>query len=93
MTGDNTMRTLAIALAALCIAVPASAESPVAAGSDAQSANKSRDPNEVVCEKIEITGSRLIARRACATRAQWAERRLHERLDIDKAQKTGMKGE
>ena len=86
------MRTLAIAVAALCIGSTAAAQAPAAPASDAAGKN-ARDPNEVVCEKVEVIGSRLVAKRVCATRAQWAERRLRERLDIDKAQKTGMKGQ
>ena len=89
MTGDRMMRQLTIALAALCIAAPATAES----ASGDQSNKNSRDPNEVVCEKVEVIGSRLVSKKVCATRAQWAERRMRERLDVDKAQKTGMKGQ
>ncbi|WP_310468745.1 hypothetical protein [Sphingomonas sp.] len=87
------MRTLAIAIAALCIGSTAAAQAPATPASGAQSGKNARDPDEVVCEKVEVIGSRLVAKRVCATRAQWAERRLRERLDIDKAQKTGMKGQ
>lgn len=44
------------------------------------------DPNEVVCEKEEETGSRLGASKICKTRAQWAEERRLNRAEIDKAQ-------
>ncbi len=49
-------------------------------------AKKSHDPNEVVCERQEETGSRLSAHRVCQTRAQWAEQRRLDRQDVDHAQ-------
>ncbi|MEO5972401.1 MAG: hypothetical protein ABIP91_03450 [Sphingomicrobium sp.] len=94
--GDDreiNMRKLALALLAMGFAVPAAAESPHATGTSAQAGKKTGNPNEVVCEKIEIIGSRLNSKRVCATRAQWAEQRLRDRMEIDKAQRTGRKGE
>jgi len=38
-----------------------------------------RDPEEIVCEKIKLPGSRVEARKVCGTRAQWAELRRRER--------------
>ena len=52
----------------------------------AQSRN---DPNKIICETQEVIGSRLATKRVCATRAQWAERRLQERLQIDQSQRVG----
>ncbi len=56
----------------------------VAQASDSK--KKSKDPNEVVCEKQEVLGSRVATKRICMTRAEWAEKRRLERLEIDKAQ-------
>ncbi|HVF83777.1 MAG TPA: hypothetical protein VM913_06370 [Sphingomicrobium sp.] len=51
------------------------------------------DPNEVVCEKQEVTGSRLSVRRVCMTRAEWAERRAEDRQATEKIQtKRGVDG-
>ena len=44
------------------------------------------DPNETICEKITVTGSRLATRKVCATRAEWDRRRLEERQLIDRSQ-------
>ena len=44
------------------------------------------DPNEMVCEKQEVLGSRLAVRRVCMTRAQWADRRAQDRQTIDRSQ-------
>jgi invasion protein IalB len=52
----------------------------------AQSAHKVPDPNELVCEKTEDTGSRLSSHRICKTRAEWAEEKLSQRMDLDKLQ-------
>lgn len=45
------------------------------------------DPNERICEKITLTGSRLAVKKICATRAQWAERLRLDREAIDQAQR------
>jgi len=45
--------------------------------------------NEVVCEKVEITGSRLAVKRVCMTRAEWADRRQQDRSATEKAQILG----
>jgi predicted secreted protein len=84
---------LAASAAALLASTPAAAETAAAAAP--ATGQKAADPNnEVVCEKQEITGSRLGTRRICLTRAKWAERRLQDRQEIEKAQTNrGMKGE
>jgi hypothetical protein len=40
---------------------------------------RQRDPNEIVCERIKLPGSRVEARKVCGTRAEWAELRRRER--------------
>ena len=49
---------------------------------------KKGDPNEIVCEKIEVIGTRLGAKRVCATRAEWAEKRKLDREAVDNAQRS-----
>jgi hypothetical protein len=52
------------------------------------------DLNKVVCEKQESTGSRLAKTRVCLTKAQWAERRLQDRQELERVQmQRGAKGE
>lgn len=41
------------------------------------------DPNEKICENVAQIGSRLSKKRICATRAEWAERRLQDRKDAE----------
>lgn len=55
---------------------------------------KPADPNDVICEKQTVVGSRLATKRICLTRAQWIEQRRVDRQDLDKAQHSrGLKGE
>lgn len=57
-------------------------------------AKKQPDPNEVVCEKQKELGSRLSMKRVCMTRAEWAQRRLLDRQEVDKAQTNkGIRGD
>jgi hypothetical protein len=47
------------------------------------------DMNEVVCERQEVTGSRLARKKVCMTRAQWADSRLQDRQATEKVQLQG----
>lgn len=47
---------------------------------------KSTDPNEVVCEKVEQIGTRLVSDRVCMSRAQWAEQKRLTRQEIERVQ-------
>lgn len=49
-------------------------------------AKPARDPNEVVCEKQEILGSRVATKKVCLTRAQWADLKIQDRQEIEKVQ-------
>lgn len=78
-------------LAAACLlASPCAAlAQPVqqgAANSNATAEAGKFDPNEVVCEKQEETGSRLAVRRVCMTRSQWADRKGQDRQEIERVQ-------
>jgi hypothetical protein len=47
-----------------------------------------KDPNEKICEKQSVLGSRLATRRVCATRAEWAEQRRLDKEAIDQGQRS-----
>ena len=74
-----------LSLAALASAAAYAAE-PAPGGTTVQGVPAGKDPNEIVCEKQEVLGTRLSARRVCKTRAQWAEERRLQRMEIEKAQ-------
>lgn len=46
------------------------------------------DPNERVCEKIVVTGSRLSTRKICATRAEWEAKRQQDKDLVDQIQRS-----
>lgn len=74
------VRLTAFASIAFALVAPASAQDK--AGSKA----KAKDPNQMVCEKQEVLGSRLAVKRICMTRAQWAEKRREDRDLVQKSQ-------
>jgi hypothetical protein len=47
---------------------------------------KTGDPNEILCEKTEEIGTRLVTKRTCMSRAQWAEQRHLTRQMIEQLQ-------
>lgn len=51
-----------------------------------QNAKPARDPNEMVCEKQNDPGSRLVAAKVCHTRAEWADLRSQDRQELDRVQ-------
>ena len=65
----------------LALAATAPAESVAAPAANAA------DPHEKICENMTQIGSRLAKRRVCATRAEWAERRLQDRRDAEAVQR------
>lgn len=76
-------------------AAPALAQSTTASANQASaSAAPVNNPNEIVCEKQETTGSRIGARRVCMSRAEWADRKLQDRQELERVQvQRGNKGE
>lgn len=53
----------------------------------AEQAQSPKDPNERICEKQAVIGSRLATRKVCATRAEWEEKRRLDKETIDGAQR------
>lgn len=87
------VRGAAMASAAFVLCPPAVADTPPAS-KPPSSPRAGTDPNEVICQRQEVVGSRLQKRRVCMTRAQWADLRLQDRQALDKAQTMqGMKGD
>jgi hypothetical protein len=74
-------------MAALLFAVPAAAQTAAAPSPAPPTATGSaRDLNKIICEKQEVIGSRLATRRVCMTRAEWADRKLQDRQEIERVQ-------
>ena len=51
----------------------------LAADTSTQTGKIAADPNEKVCETVTTIGSRIAAKKICATRAEWAQRRKADR--------------
>lgn len=64
--------------------------SPAGASSTTTASAKGKrpksDPNEVVCRKEEVLGSRLQSRKICMTRSEWAEATRQQRADVERRQ-------
>src|SRR3954466_14844781 len=86
-TRSRSMKSFhVIALAPLAIVVAAEAP-PAASQSQSQpSAVQTDYYNQGVCQKQEVTGSRLATKRVCKTRAEWAREQLSDRQDLEKLQ-------
>jgi invasion protein IalB len=81
------MRNLVfVSAAVLLMSSVASAPALAQTAQASQTAKPAHDPNEVVCEKQEDTGSRVASHKICKTRAEWAEERRENRQNIDKIQ-------
>ena len=74
---------LLYALVALSVISPTVATAQTAKPAPAAS---KKDPNEIICERQKIPGSRLATAKVCKTRAEWADLRNQDRLDLERAQ-------
>lgn len=88
------MKTLALlTVASIAAAVPA-ASFAQAQAPQPQQRPAAGDPDEVICEKQEVIGSRIATKRICLKRWEWAERRQADRSAVERTQtQRGMKGE
>ena len=86
------MRILVQAMAAMLLVSPAMA---LAQGTQQQPAQQQQQHapaakgdyyNEIVCQNIGETGSRIAMHRVCMTRSQWAEQQRADRDEVDRAQ-------
>jgi hypothetical protein len=78
-------RTIAAHVASVATVAGALIAAPVGAAAPAQAGGY--DPNERVCEKITVTGSRLASKTVCMTRAQWEQRKRDDREAVEGAQR------
>ena len=79
------LKPLIIAALAFTAASPAFGE-PVTA-STSKVADKAKDPNRKICQKIEKIGSRLNVVRVCMTAAQWEEQKRDHREHFERVQR------
>lgn len=77
---DIAMRAI-FSLAAIILASTGSFASAVGQGATSKPATASNvpDPSDRICKDLLVPGSRMVTRRYCATRAEWAIREREEK--------------
>ena len=88
MQSGKTMLASVAGAALLLATAPAMAQTQPA-DQPAQAA-KNKDPNRIICEKIQETGSRLNIRRVCMTAQQWEEQKRRDRENLQDAQQRSL---
>jgi hypothetical protein len=79
----NVKLALAI-VSAVMAASPVWAQSSIPAAPQIQP--NASDPNELICQKLELIGSRLAVKKVCLTRSQWEDSRRQDRQAVERAQ-------
>jgi hypothetical protein len=85
------MTLLLVASLFSAVAPPAPATAPAAAPAPA-AARTGSDPNQMICRRYRESGTRLVVRRSCMTRQEWAAFNRLLRQDVDRAQLTRVIG-
>jgi hypothetical protein len=67
---------------------PAIAQAPSATNPPASARRTAYDPNHIICRRDRESGSRLVIRRVCMTRQEWADHHRELRQNVDRAQTT-----
>jgi len=73
-------------LTSLLICAPAFGQTAAPAPAPAPATAAPSYMNEVVCEKQQVLGSRLQSKRVCRTRAEWADLKNQDRMDLEQKQ-------
>ena len=69
------------------------AASPVLAQAQTNSQpapSSTKDPNRIICQRIEETGSRVASKKVCMTAQQWEEKRRGDREYLEDAQQRSL---
>ena len=77
------------AFTALVVATPISAQTQTQPTPKEAAPNQNAGAlNERICANITLTGSRLATKRFCGTRAQWADKQLQDRQEVERIQRS-----
>ncbi|HEX6661237.1 MAG TPA: hypothetical protein VF067_05150 [Sphingomicrobium sp.] len=80
------LKRLCLAAAALFAASPALAQVTTIETSNPLPKHSS-DPDKLICERVERTGSRLQVEKVCLTAQQWSDHKYGHRADLEKVQR------
>src|SRR6266498_683555 len=86
---DRTMKTIAVATAALFLAAPAIAQTAPATQAPSSAPAKDKDPNRIICERQDEIGTRLGGKKVCKTAAEWQVERQQQRETLERVQRQG----
>ena len=75
-----------VLLSGILICAPAFGQTAAPAPAPAPATAAPSYMNEVVCEKQQVLGSRLQSKRVCRTRAEWADLKNQDRMDLEQKQ-------
>lgn len=75
----------AIGLAA-DLSLPALARAQTKAPAASEQKPAAPNPNEIVCQKQKVVGSRLASNRICKTRAEWSDAQLQDKQELNRVQ-------
>jgi hypothetical protein len=79
------LRSITALLVSLTVALTAPVFGQQPASNESQQ-KAAADPNARICEDIVQTGSRIVTKRFCATRAEWEDNKRQDREAVEKAQ-------
>jgi hypothetical protein len=54
--------------------------------------HRGKDPNDIICKELPMSGSMLDQKRVCMTRLQWEDRQRDTRETIERAQTQQVNG-
>ena len=86
----NSAKTLLAGAACISLVFGAAPTLAQSNGGDSANAAAKKDPNRIVCEKIQETGSRLNSRKVCMTAQQWEDQRRRDRENLQDAQQRSL---
>jgi invasion protein IalB len=82
---DTLKMTLLVASSGALLFAAAPALAQTQAANQPAPASK-KDPNRIICERVEEIGSRLASKKICMTAQQWEEKRRSDRESLEDAQ-------
>jgi len=76
-------------IASVPVVAQTAAPAPAPAPQQQSASGPAYDEKEIVCQKQEVTGSRLATRRVCMTRGDWMRAQMSDKSEIEAIQRRG----
>jgi hypothetical protein len=78
---------LAAGVALIVATAPSLVQAQTQTSSQSAATPKEKDPNRIICERVDEIGSRLSSTKVCMTAQQWEEKRIQERQNMEDVQR------